>query len=64
MISELDMWRAVNLLIRQHGDNAEIVAAHRADELLERGDLDGRLVWMRIKRAVAELQSAPVGPPH
>ena len=64
MISDLDIWRAANLLIRQHGENAEIIAAHRADELLERGDLDGEVVWLRIKRAVGELQSAPVGPPH
>ena len=64
MISDLDIWRAANLLLRQYGENAEIVAAHRADELLERADLDGEVVWLRIKRAVAELQSAPVGPPH
>ena len=64
MISELDIWRAANLLIRQHGENAKIIAAHRADELLERGDRDGQIVWLRITRAVAELQSAPVGPPN
>jgi hypothetical protein len=36
VISELDIWRAATLLIRQHGDDAEIVAAQRADELLDR----------------------------
>jgi hypothetical protein len=31
MISDLDIWRAANLLIRQHGDEAELAAAQRAD---------------------------------
>jgi len=64
VIPDLDIWRAANLLIRQHGDLAEIVAAQRADELLDRGDRDGELVWLRIRRAVAELQATPTGPVH
>jgi hypothetical protein len=31
------------------------VAAQRADELFEEGDLDGAAVWKRILRAVEEL---------
>lgn len=31
MISDLDIWRAANLLIRQHGGDAELTAAQRAD---------------------------------
>jgi hypothetical protein len=38
MIPDRDIWRAANLLIGQHGADAEIVAARRADEMLERGD--------------------------
>ena len=56
---DIDIWRAANLLINQHGENAEIVAAQRADLMLERGDPEGRLVWLRIKRAIVELQAAP-----
>ena len=41
MISDRDIWRAANLLIREHKAEAEIVAAQRADEMLERGDRDG-----------------------
>jgi len=59
MIPELDIWRAANLLIRKHGIEAELFAAQRADRMLERGDRDGRLVWMRIMRAIRELQSPP-----
>ena len=31
MTPGIDIWRAANLLIKQHGENAEIVAAQRAD---------------------------------
>ena len=48
MTPDIDIWRAANLLINQHGENAEIVAAQRADLMLERGDQDGRFVWLRI----------------
>ena len=64
VVSDIDIWRAATLLIRQHGANAEIVAAQRADELSEREDHEGRAVWLRIRRAVVELQSAPTGPAH
>jgi hypothetical protein len=64
MISDLDVWRAANLLIRQHGPDAELVAARRADQMLACGDLDGQLVWRRIRRAIAELQATPTGPAH
>jgi hypothetical protein len=64
MIPDRDIWRAANLLIREHKADAEIVAAQRADEMLERGDLDGQRVWLRIRRAIVEMQSAPVGKPN
>ena len=52
MIREIDIWRAANLLVRQHGEGAELVAAQRADAMLDRGDRDGQLVWLRNTRAV------------
>jgi hypothetical protein len=64
MISDRDIWRAANLLIRKHGADAEIVAARRADEMLERGDRGGQMVWVRIMRAIVELQALPVGKPN
>ena len=64
MIPDLDIWRAANLLIRQHGEDAELEAAKRADLMLERGDLDGQSLWRRIRRAIVELQAPPVGPLH
>ena len=57
MVPETDIWRAANLLIRRHGANAELEAAKRADLMLDRGDDGGRLLWMRIRRAVEDLQA-------
>jgi len=64
MISDLDIWRAAALLIRQHGKDAEFEAATRADLMLERGDHDGQVVWVRIMRAIAEMQTPPRGLLH
>ena len=46
MTSELDIWRAAKLLVDQHGADAPIRAAQRADELLAAGDIEGRAVWL------------------
>jgi len=64
MIPELDIWRAANLLIRKHGADAELEAAKRADLMPGRGDDEGRLVWMRIRRAIEALQGPAAGSPN
>ncbi len=56
MISDLDIYRSANLLVKQHGQDAPSKAAMRANAMLEKGDLDGYAVWKRILRAVEELQ--------
>ena len=58
MIPDLDIYRSANLLVKQHGEDAPIHAAMRADAMLEAGDLDGYAAWRRILRAVEELQRA------
>ncbi len=62
MTPDLDIYRSASLLVKQHGPDAPIHAAMRADELLEAGDLDGYAVWRRILRAVEELQGAAPRP--
>jgi hypothetical protein len=32
--------------------------------MLERGDRDGQLVWLRIRPAIADLQTVPMGKPN
>ncbi len=56
MIPDLDIYRSAQALVKQHGEDAPIEAAMRADAMLEKGDLDGYAVWKRIVRAVEELQ--------
>ena len=56
MTTGLDIYRTANLLIKQHGAEAPVHAAMRADAMLDKGDLDGQAVWKRIIRAVEELQ--------
>ena len=51
MISDLDIYRSANVLIREHGKDAALEAAQRADAMLEKGDLGGQAVWKRIVRA-------------
>jgi hypothetical protein len=57
VISELDLWRAANLLIKSHGIDAELEAARLQDLMLDRADDDGRLVWARIRRAIKTLRA-------
>ncbi len=57
MTSDLDTYRSANELIKQYGEDAPILAAMRADELMETGDMDGRAVWLRIVKAIEELLS-------
>ena len=57
MTSDLDVYRSANELIKQFGDAADIEAAMRADELMEAGDMEGEAVWLRILKAIEELQS-------
>ena len=56
MASDIDIYRSAKLLIDQHGEHASPEAAMRADKLLAAGDLDGKRAWVRIMKAVEELQ--------
>ena len=59
MAPEMDIWRTAPLLIRQHGEDAGIVAAQRVDALWQREGYEGHAIWLRVKRALVELQVAP-----
>ncbi len=56
MTSDLDVYRAANLLVKRHGQDTPIEAAMGANAMLDKGDLGGYAVWKRILRAVGELQ--------
>ena len=56
VIPDLDIFRSASVLIREHGKDAALEAAQRADAMLERGDMNGAAVWKRIVKAVEEIQ--------
>jgi hypothetical protein len=54
--SELDIYRAASILMRDYGaEQALLIAAKRADPLLDRGDADGQRMWKAVLRALQEL---------
>ena len=53
----LGLFVLANLLVKQHGQDAPIYAAMKADAMLDKGDLDGYAAWKRIVKAVGELLS-------
>ena len=52
MTTDLDIYRSAKLLVKQHGKEAPIHAALNADARIEKGDLDGQAVWLRIVKAI------------
>ncbi|MEQ9305565.1 MAG: hypothetical protein RJQ14_16760 [Marinoscillum sp.] len=55
LAENIDIYRAAKLLIDQHGQDADLFACQRADELLDTGDIDGQRVWLRIVKALQEM---------
>jgi hypothetical protein len=64
MVADRDIYRAADLLIRLHGANAETEASVLTALIHVRADPEKLAVWMRITRAIAELQAAPRAVPH
>lgn len=52
----IDLWRAADLMIKLYGENAMLMAAQRADALLEQGDTEGFFAWKRVARAIDDLE--------
>ena len=63
-IPDRDIWRAAAMLIQEHEDKGELLAAHVADGMLERAEHDGATVWLRIRKAIAEIQTLPTALPN
>jgi hypothetical protein len=63
LTSDLDIYRTASVLIREHGDEADLVAAQRADSFLEAGD--AAAVWLAATyddlRAKGFETTGPVG---
>ena len=61
MTSNPHICRTAPLYIGQHSDDTTLHAAMRADEMLDKGALDGRAVWLRVIRAIKEMQDNEPG---
>ncbi len=57
MIPDLGTYRSTNVLVKQHGQDAPVRAAMRADTMLDKGDMEGYAVFKRIVKATEELLS-------
>ncbi len=57
MIPDRDIYRTAAVLVKQHGQDAPIHAAMRADALLEAGDMEGCAALKRVLKAVEEMLS-------
>ena len=64
MISDIDIYRSAQVMIRQHGDRAAHEAALKAEALMKAGDTTGVATWLRIVEAVRVLQSGNAPPRH
>jgi hypothetical protein len=63
-LSDLDIYRAANLLIERHGTDAVVEAGRLVDLMLDRGDMEGRQVWLQIRSSILQLQAVQAGPSH
>ncbi|MGA8759504.1 MAG: hypothetical protein WB611_24970 [Stellaceae bacterium] len=65
MITEIDIWRAAQLLLRWYGGMAQQESIRRIEELSAAYDLAGVAIWMRIIDAIDQLANiTPPGPVH
>ena len=56
MPSEADIYRSAQVMRREHGDDALALSQARANKHRDAGDDQGAAVWVRIARAIVELQ--------
>lgn len=61
-ISDIEIWRAANQVIKLHPVEPELAACQRADAAYAAGDMFNFHLWQKIAKAVRELiQTKPTG---
>lgn len=63
-IADWEIWACAQEMIRQHGADAGIRAAMRADALLFDGEREGAATWQLIVHHIKALEAGPAGPLH
>jgi hypothetical protein len=65
VITEIDIWRAAQLMLRWYGDMAQTESIRRVNELSAADDLAGVAIWLRIIDAFDQLaNTTPPGAVH
>jgi hypothetical protein len=65
MTSQLDIYRAAQVLLKQYGDEAFSIAMKRAKALAGQNDIERAAMWLGVMRAIRALTSTtPDGPTH
>lgn len=54
--SEADVWAAARQIMKIDPQYPSITAAQRADGLLDEGDMEGSAFWIRVTKALEELE--------
>lgn len=60
-VSDWEICACADEAVREHGFDAPILAAMRADKLLMEGDLDGAATWRLIVRRINNLLAVREG---
>ena len=55
-MNDRDAYITAASLLKQHGELAWVHATSKAETLLEEGDIKGQRVWLKIIRAIDDLQ--------
>jgi hypothetical protein len=64
ILSDFDVRRAADAMMREYGALAEFQAVRCADLMLGSSNRAGMLIWARIWRTIAEMHPARTGLPH
>ena len=64
VISDWEIWACANHYITKHGEDAPIIAAMRADELMSECDMQGARTFQMIVKRINQLLEPPSGPLH
>lgn len=64
MLTDWELWAIANHYVKKHGEDAAIFAAMKADELMEKGELEGAKNFCAIVRRINELLASPTGKVH
>ena len=64
-MTEIDIWRAADLMLWWYGETAKEESARRADEFAADGDPAGEACWRRVIDAIEQLaNTTPSGSLH